>query len=214
MGLFASGASNGGIVVWDYEMSKVEGVCKQHKREVVCLRFLDKYPVLVSTSNDGLMCIWGVRGCNSSLLYKCIGKIMNVYIEYFGPSSINIRSIAALISAKNVSENSKIKRTKEQALTVNELRDIYSKCISDEDGKNLSTDKIEFIVKKSEEKNSREYSYLMSGDEKGNLRVFNFTPLFTEFGIKPSEICWRDQRISYNPMRKEDIDVSGQMRIE
>lgn len=50
------------MVVWDFEMSRIDAVLLGHVRPVVAVKFVSPYPILVSASQDGTVCIWGVKG--------------------------------------------------------------------------------------------------------------------------------------------------------
>jgi WD40 repeat protein len=48
--LLASGSENGIVTLWDFQQAKVNGVFHYHSSDVLCLRFADPYPILVSAS--------------------------------------------------------------------------------------------------------------------------------------------------------------------
>lgn len=60
LSLIATGGSAGSVVVWDFELSKIDGVCFGHLKPVMCCKFIEPYPALITTSQDGIVCIWGV----------------------------------------------------------------------------------------------------------------------------------------------------------
>ena len=53
--LLASGSAEGLIVIWDFEMSKIDDVCyidpaiAKSKVDVVFIKFLDPYPLLLAS---------------------------------------------------------------------------------------------------------------------------------------------------------------------
>ncbi len=63
LALLASGSSNSLIAIWDLELCKLEGVCQGHNGDITALEFAEPYPVFVSGSLDGTVCVWGVRPC-------------------------------------------------------------------------------------------------------------------------------------------------------
>jgi len=67
LSLIATGTSNGCVIVWDYERTRIEGICSAHTREITELQFVETYPLLLSCSADGLIHLWGVRGISSKL---------------------------------------------------------------------------------------------------------------------------------------------------
>ena len=55
LGLIATGSASGTITVWDYEMSRIEGQCHLHTKEIISLKFMQPYPILISSSYDGFI---------------------------------------------------------------------------------------------------------------------------------------------------------------
>ena len=85
MNLLATGSPDNLIVVWDFEMSKIDDVLslrlRGDKTSVRYLKFLDPYPILVSSYTDGTLYFWGVRQCKDS--GNCILRARNYY-KYHG----------------------------------------------------------------------------------------------------------------------------------
>ena len=85
LNLFATGSSENLIVVWDFEMSKLDDVFSlrliKNKSSVKFLKFLDPYPLLAATYTDGTLYFWGVRQCKDRGL--CIFRARNYY-KYHG----------------------------------------------------------------------------------------------------------------------------------
>lgn len=50
LSLIATGSSGGSVVVWDFEMSWIDGVCLGHVRPVLAVKFVSPYPILISSS--------------------------------------------------------------------------------------------------------------------------------------------------------------------
>ena len=61
LSLVATGCINGEIALYDFEMSRLEGLLLGHNGDITALEFLDGYPLLMSASMDTTVCIWGVR---------------------------------------------------------------------------------------------------------------------------------------------------------
>lgn len=61
--MVASGCINGEITLYDFELSKVEGILKGHTGDITSLQFMAPYPILISSSMDSTICIWSVRPC-------------------------------------------------------------------------------------------------------------------------------------------------------
>jgi WD40 repeat protein len=67
LSLMATGCINGEIAVYDFEMSKIEGILHGHDGDITALEFMSPYPILISASMDCTVCIWGIKGCPSKL---------------------------------------------------------------------------------------------------------------------------------------------------
>ena len=52
---------NGLISLWDFEIGKFNSGLLGHKSEITDLKFLEDYPILVSSSSDGTLRIWGTK---------------------------------------------------------------------------------------------------------------------------------------------------------
>ena len=64
LNLFATGGSDGLVVIWDFEMSKIEDVLLidlSFKISVTFLKFLDPYSILSVSYSDGTLYFWGVK---------------------------------------------------------------------------------------------------------------------------------------------------------
>ena len=62
LSLIATGSMFGNVVVWDFELFKVEGVLIGSKMAIVALEFVKEFPLLVSASMCGIISIYSVRG--------------------------------------------------------------------------------------------------------------------------------------------------------
>jgi WD40 repeat protein len=78
LSLVATGCINGEIAVYDFEMSKCEGLLHGHTGDITALEFMAPYPLLLSASMDTTVCIWGVRPCPSKLQYVCVKRFQNL----------------------------------------------------------------------------------------------------------------------------------------
>ena len=98
LNLFATGSTDGLIVIWDFEMSKVDDICyipngKIDKIHCNCVKFLDPFAILIAGYNDGTFYFWGVK---QNIKYRgdCILRGRNYYkigrkIELSGVKKIN-----------------------------------------------------------------------------------------------------------------------------
>ena len=98
LNLFATGSTDGLIVIWDFELSKVDDICyipngKIDKIHCNCVKFLDPFAILIAGYNDGTFYFWGVK---QNIKYRgdCILRGRNYYkigrkIELSGIKKIN-----------------------------------------------------------------------------------------------------------------------------
>ena len=63
LSIVATGCINGEITLYDFELSKVEGILNGHSGDITGLNFLSPYPILISSAMDCIVCIWAVRPC-------------------------------------------------------------------------------------------------------------------------------------------------------
>ena len=54
----------------------------------------------------------------------------------------------------------------------------------------------------------KERIYVILGDEKGHVKIWDLTGIKEHYGLEPAP-CFRDTKLSFNPKRKENIDVSN-----
>ena len=58
LGLIATGSRDNSIRVWDYEKIKLEAELLGHTSEVVILKFLNPFPLLLTADNSGQLYVW------------------------------------------------------------------------------------------------------------------------------------------------------------
>jgi WD40 repeat protein len=58
--LLATSGADGHILVWNYGLGLLEGLCKGHSQDVTHLAFLEPYPALLSADILGNVCVWGM----------------------------------------------------------------------------------------------------------------------------------------------------------
>lgn len=78
LSLVATGCIDGEITVYDFELSRVEGLLIGHTGDITALTFLAPLPILVSASMDNTVCLWGVRGAPSKLMNICFRRFENI----------------------------------------------------------------------------------------------------------------------------------------
>jgi WD40 repeat protein len=76
--LIATGCTNGEIALYDFELSKVEGLLIAHTADITGLEFMSPYPILLSSSIDCTVCIWGVRPIAEKLQNICLKRFINL----------------------------------------------------------------------------------------------------------------------------------------
>lgn len=90
--LIATGGTFGTILLWDFELFKVEGVLIGNKMGITSLNFVDKYPLLISTGQCGTVCVYAVRGAPKSIKNMCLARFVNISFDQFGDRNIGITS--------------------------------------------------------------------------------------------------------------------------
>ena len=78
LSLLATGCINGEVTVFDFEMSKIEGLLLGHTGDITAMKFLYPYPLLLTASMDCSVCIWGVRPAPSKLRNICLKRYQNL----------------------------------------------------------------------------------------------------------------------------------------
>ena len=79
---YATGSTDGLIVVWDFEMAKINDIFylssnKNEKLNTYYVKFLDPYPLLAASYSDGSLYIWGVK--QSKDRGECIFRAHNYF---------------------------------------------------------------------------------------------------------------------------------------
>ena len=75
LSLLASGSQNGSSAIWDFDAGKLETTLFGHEGEVTHLEFIEGYPLLMSSSADGTICLWGTKPIVNKWRYKCILRL-------------------------------------------------------------------------------------------------------------------------------------------
>ena len=78
LSLIATGCINGEIALYDFEMSRLEGLLIGHTGDITALEFLEGYPLIISASVDNSVCIWGIRGAPKKYHNICIKRFQNI----------------------------------------------------------------------------------------------------------------------------------------
>jgi len=82
LNLFATAGSDGLIVCWDFEMSKIDDIFYFHsnKLSVNFVKFLEPYPILAAGYSDGTLYFWGVK--QNKERGECIFRARNYFKQY------------------------------------------------------------------------------------------------------------------------------------
>ena len=83
LNLFATGSTDGLVVIWDFEMSKIDDICylpngKLEKINVNFVKFFDPFAILIVSYSDGTIYFWGVKP-NNKYRGECIFRSRNYY---------------------------------------------------------------------------------------------------------------------------------------
>lgn len=78
LSLVATGSINGEIALYDFEMSKIEGLLIGHTGDITAMQFVEPYPLMISASMDFTVCMWGVRPSPAKYLNICLKRYQNV----------------------------------------------------------------------------------------------------------------------------------------
>ena len=81
---YATGSTDGLVVVWDFEMAKINDIFylssnRNEKLNTLFVKFLEPYPLLASTYSDGSLYIWGVKQCKDR--GDCVFRARNYYFS-------------------------------------------------------------------------------------------------------------------------------------
>lgn len=80
--MIATGCVNGEIALFDFEMSRLEGILIGHTGDITAIEFIKPYPLMISASMDNTVCIWGVRPIATKLQNICLKRFENVSWDF------------------------------------------------------------------------------------------------------------------------------------
>ncbi|KAG7393156.1 hypothetical protein PHYPSEUDO_012495 [Phytophthora pseudosyringae] len=87
LSLLASGSSDCSLQVWDYEFGRLDATCIGHVSGLLCLHFLDPFPLLLSSDSTGNLCFWAMRP-SARYKGKCVFRFRNQH-NHLGTASVN-----------------------------------------------------------------------------------------------------------------------------
>ena len=77
--LIVTGSRDFHIKIWDYETCKLEGVLSGHQSEILTLKFLNPYPLLVVSDQSGTLSLWAVMCPQFENMMQCLVRWRNMH---------------------------------------------------------------------------------------------------------------------------------------
>ena len=96
LSLLAAGSIEGEVAVYDFEMSKLKGICHGHTADITGIEFLAPYPLMVTSSMDSTVCIWAVRPAPLNHRYTCLYRFINNSWSFNKDTKTPVSKIAIL----------------------------------------------------------------------------------------------------------------------
>lgn len=194
--LFATGSIDGLVVVWDFELTKMEDLCyipsyKLGSYNTIAMKFLDPYPVLAVVYSNGSLYLWGTKP-NTQYKGQCFFRAKNFFRKESGFSPIQVNTLLFVNHEMNeIPVNLQFEKDFEE----NMPKDI-------EVDSDLQTNPNYYI-------DTKEKSYLLLGDSRGWLRCLNIAPILLKYSI---EICDESTiQSSFNIMKREEVNAESSL---
>jgi WD40 repeat protein len=73
--LILTATASGEIGVWDFETSMLLAYLLGHSDVITEIVFLTPYPLIVTTSLGGIVCVWGIKP------FDCLNRFQNEFIN-------------------------------------------------------------------------------------------------------------------------------------
>ena len=237
---YATGSSDGLVVVWDFEISKINDIFylpssnKHEKLSTILVKFLDPYPLLASTYDDGTLYIWAVKQSKDrgdcilrarnyhKFLHKidiCPINCMNIFYgdlpciknkeiqlyQYFEENSPFMKpNLKYIPSKKTKKENKKIKEEIDEKSDLDIVPEIYKNEVIDKYNDPDLYDNNNDDEIINED-HIRKRFYLIIGDSVGDMKVIDIYGLVKKNKYEmASKIT---SKSSFNILKKEDINV-------
>ena len=232
----ATGSSDGLIILWSFELSKIKDVLYLNskilgvKLDVLCIKYLDNYPLLFASYTEGICILWGVKPLDNK--YKILLKFHNFYqtltklditnvttcffieeyIKTFEKKFLN--KIYFCDDTQSVEERNKIRYDSitGEKLPLIKREDVEKESVTD---KSIDPFNFDYIYEKYEkpiaDKMVEEYKktktrYLVICDKKGYIKLLNLQGIFRKY----NEILSKDYHITgsnLNLLKKDDSNV-------
>ena len=239
---FSTGGSDGLISVWDFEYSKIQSILYFNyklwgaKLDVICLKYLNDYPLLFSSYSDGICALWGVYPLDKTPIL--ILKFHNFYqslmkldfcdvlcchfyegeFQVIQPKFVN--KIYFVDTPENIKERNKkrIDPITKEVLPLIKREDIEKDSIVDK-----SIDPILFeemlhnqydqeTLQRVMKENPRDYEkkILTICDKKGFIRLLDLTGIFGKYKSKLSHPeNYHVLGSNFNLLKKDDINAES-----
>ena len=239
---FATGGSDGLISVWDFEFSKIQNILYFNykiwgvKLDVICLKYLNDYPLLFSSYSDGICALWGIYPLDKTPLlilkfhnfYQGLMKLdfCDVLCCHFYEGAFQdiqpkfINKIYFVDTPENIKERNKkrIDPITKEVLPLIDREDIEKDSIIDE-----SIDPILFeemlhnqydqeTLQRVMKENPRDYEkkVLTLCDKKGFIRLLDLTGIFGKYKSKLSHPeNFHVLGSNFNLLKKDDINAES-----
>lgn len=91
-------------------MSKLEGFCFAHTGDITGIEFLSPHPLMVTSSMDGKVCIWGLRPVHINYKYICLYMFENFSYDFSKDVKCAVTRMAACLKEmKGIKKHTRIK---------------------------------------------------------------------------------------------------------
>ena len=194
--LLATGSVDGLIVLWDFELTKMEDLLYIHtyrpgSYNAVVIKFLDPYPVLAAAYSNGALFLWATKP-NIQYRGQCFFRCKNFFKKENGFYPIQISSM----------------------LFINHnMNDIPFKVQYDKDferqiPKDITEDQ-DLMTNPKYHSPQQTKSYLIIGDTKGWIKCIDLVPILKKFDIQIMDESTIQS--SFNIMKKEEIHAESSL---
>ena len=217
--LLASGSAEGLIVIWDFEMSKIDDVCyidpaiAKSKVDVVFIKFLDPYPLLLASYSNGSCALWGVKPFKE----KKGLNVMRFQTFYNTIYRVELCTVSSgLFVNKELNECSKkylfrkFFMDDEESIRLRKIREVdeltgelLPEIETNEDFRYDTVDEELNPDKYASEDKMKYYFYLC--DNKGYIKLLDLKGLLKKYELeKASQVVIRS---NFNILKKDNINV-------